>query len=215
MGIIGTALAVALGLALFYGMRGWISRNGASRVAMTMFGFLLVIGLVAAGGWMLLVTNQQAAQAAESAPAPAAIAQKAAPALAPSPDSESVDARKPTPGQQDDMSVTFSDLTQHTVPTNHVLGIFNGHGSIPPIILTTEPCSLDNHEPGKRAIIGLIAGRVEGCWADFGGSKPIAVCEKKGGDYDGSVMGGLACMDIDKKYFIDPATLPRSAFASR
>lgn len=88
-----------------------------------------------------------------------------------------------------------------------------------PVLLTDEPCR-DGHPeiPGKRAML-LTQGntRVEACWnyESDGHVKDgaIAVCQKKGGTRDGLVVNGYGhCYDIPKSSFIDPSSLPRSAF---
>lgn len=234
-GFIALVVAIVLALAIYSGLRRWAARRSGFNAGTALFGAGMAIVLVGLCSWAIAATNNQVEYQAEHADAPGShpascgvsgapdcpgSAPNVAAAAPPAPDSQSGskpdgEDMPPAPTPDDEQPAPSpSDVSEHKVARDHFFAVFEGHGAMPPIILTTEPCRAGHpEEVGKRAIMLMLAGRMEACWADNGGSRPIAICEKQRGDYDGRVMNGSACLDIDKQYFIDPASLPRSAFA--
>ena len=100
------------------------------------------------------------------------------------------------------------------------IAYFPGTASVPPISLTDEACT---GEPGSYRSIAHIANRfthaddrVESCWyrTDMGGrftsKRVVAACMRATGRLGSAVTSD--CLYVDKKYFVDPRTLPKAAF---
>ncbi|MCD9228930.1 hypothetical protein LPV64_08665, partial [Ralstonia pseudosolanacearum] len=112
-------------------------------------------------------------------------------------------------------------LTLAQTATAKVIGVFPGNRNIFPIVLTDELCVPGKPNDGYRAIarssslFNPTPTNVEACW-NFASSdryKPrsvIITCLREKGRRDGKVGGD--CRWIDKDHFLDPATVPRSAF---
>ncbi|VVE15725.1 hypothetical protein PCO31110_02906 [Pandoraea communis] len=113
-----------------------------------------------------------------------------------------------------------SDSLPQTTPIK-VIGIFPGNAHIFPITLTNELCVPGKPDDGYRAIarasllLQSAPTDMEACWNfdNSGRYKPnsvIITCLREQGRRTGRVSGD--CRWIDKGRFLDPATIPRSAF---
>ncbi|WP_143062227.1 hypothetical protein [Paraburkholderia diazotrophica] len=102
------------------------------------------------------------------------------------------------------------------------IAIFPGNGDMDPTILTNEQCTPGKPGDGLRAIVQLRGrGDFESCWHKTdrtpsglqtinGEKRVIVVCARAYGKRDGFLTND--CRWIDQHYFLDPATVPRSAF---
>lgn len=116
--------------------------------------------------------------------------------------------------------ILFS-LLSLTVPVSaKVIAVFPGNEYIFPILLTDDLCVPGKPDAGFRALMVAVTHyapkgrRIEACWnydsAKGNGKDVIITCLTKDGKRNGLVSGD--CRWIDKYYFLNPSSLPRSAF---